>query len=375
MSMFSTYMRRSWPAALFFLTTNVPSQGVQPPLRHGAIVDAPVDQVWAAFTTKEGLESWMAAKAEIELRVGGKMRTRYAADGTLGDAWTIENTILSFEPERMISIRATKCPEGFPYTKAIQSMWSVVRFEDLEVNRTRFTVTSMGFGDDEESKKMREHFDKGNAWTVEKLRAKFARSDAESALNVPTPRNMDPPPNEIQANSIKRIDKEIIVPASLKDIWEAWTTTAGVSTFFAPAANIELRPGGAYEMLFGPDQPKGLQGSEGCQILTLRPMEMLSFSWSAPPQWPDIRKERTVVVLQLQDLGKSGVRVTMTHLGFGEGPGWDEVHHYFTEAWPVVLGRLRDRFVKGAIDWTAVQRAREAQAKNEAARKGANDGR
>ena len=162
--------------------------------------------------------------------------------------------------------------------------------------------------------------------------------------------------------SVKRIEKEIVVPASLKDVWDAWTTTAGVSTFFAPNANIELRPGGPYEILFGSEAPKGSRGSEGCNVLTFRPMEMLSFTWNAPPKWSEIRKERSVVVLQLQDLDKDGVRVIVTHLGFGEGGGWDEVHQYFTQAWPVVLGRLRDRFVKGAIDWTEVQRAGEAQA-------------
>ena len=123
-------------------------------------------------------------------------------------------------------------------------------------------------------------------------------------------------------------------------------------------------------MLFRPDTPKGSQGGEGCTVLTFRPMDMLSFTWSAPPEWPEIRKERTVVVIQLYDLDNSGTRVTLPHVGFGEGQGWDEVHHYFTEVRPVVWGRLKDRFVKGAIDWTAVQRAGEAQAKNEATKKG-----
>ena len=104
-------------------------------------------------------------------------------------------------------------------------------------------------------------------------------------------------------------------------------------------------------------------------------MAMLLFTGCAPPQWPEIRKKRTVVVVQLHDLDKSRTRVILTHLGFGQGQGWDQVHHYFTEVWPIVLGRLKDRFVKGAINWTAVLRAREALAKNEAAKKGANDGR
>ena len=173
----------------------------------------------------------------------------------------------------------------------------------------------------------------------------------------------------------KRIEAEIMVSASLKEVWDVWTAEEGVKTFFAPNANIELRPGGPYEMLFGSDAPKGLQGSEGCNILTYRPMEMFSFTWSAPPPWPDIRNERTIVVLQFYDLGKPGVRVTLNHLGFGEGKGWDEVHHYFSEAWPLVLGRLKDRFEKGPIDWIEVQRAREAQVKSEVTKKGANDGR
>ncbi len=328
----------------------------QDTLRHEVIVDAPVDQVWSAFTTKQGLESWMAAHAEVDLRVGGKMLTHYRPEGVLGDANTIENTILSFEPNRMLSVKATKPPETFPYKTAIESMWTVVYFEAVGSDRTLVSITCMGYGDDEESKKMREHFDKGNAWTLNKLRAKFALCDEQVA-------------------PVKRIDTDIVVPASLKDVWDAWTTPSGVTTFFASAANIDLKPGGAYEMLFGPDQPKGLQGSEGCQILGFRPMEFLSFTWNSPPQWPDIRRERTVVILQFQDLGKAGVRVNLTHQGFGAGKDWGDVHDYFTKAWPVVLRRLKERFEKGAIDWQAVQRAREAQAKTEATTKGASDAR
>ncbi len=307
-------------------------------LRHSAIVDGPVADVWTAFTTKEGLESWMVAQADIDLRVGGKMRTRYAAGGTLGDAETIENTILSFEPGKMISIRATKPPHSFPYQTVIQAMWTVVDFEEVAAHRTRVTVTSMGFGNDEESLKMREHFDKGNAWTLDKLRAKFARAHGEREAEELAAAATD------SVQSVKRIGAEIVVRTSLKSVWEAWTTPAGIATFFAPASKVELRPGGAYEMYFGPDQPRGSQGSEGCTILACRPMEMLSFTWNAPPKWPAIRNQRTVVVLQFEDLDERGVRVGLTHAGFGQGKEWSEVHEYFSQAWPRVLGRLKDQF-------------------------------
>ena len=58
------------------------------------MIQAPVDAVWAAFTTKEGQESWNVAHAEIDLRIGGVMRTHYDAAGRIGDPNTIENTIL-----------------------------------------------------------------------------------------------------------------------------------------------------------------------------------------------------------------------------------------------------------------------------------------
>ena len=43
---------------------------------------------------------------------------------------------------------------------------------------------------------------------------------------------------------------------------------AGVTSFFAPVAHLELRLGGPYEMLFDRDALAGSRGSEGCTILS-----------------------------------------------------------------------------------------------------------
>jgi uncharacterized protein YndB with AHSA1/START domain len=160
----------------------------------------------------------------------------------------------------------------------------------------------------------------------------------------------------------KRIEKEVVVAAPLQQVWEAWTTSAGAETFFAPKTQIELRLGGPYQVLFQPDAAEGSRGAEDCMVLTYRPQEMVAFTWSAPPQWPEIRKQRTVVVVQLVELDKGSVKVILQHLGFGEGKDWGEVQQYFDRAWPVVLGRLQERFAKGPLDWEQVRRAREARA-------------
>jgi uncharacterized protein YndB with AHSA1/START domain len=149
-------------------------------LVHECIVSAPLDQVWAAYTTKAGLESWMVAHAEIDLKVGGKMRTQYNPKGTLEEGRGIENTILSYEPMRMLSFKVTRAPEGFPFPNAIKSMWTVLYFEPQCEKATRVRGVCMGFGDDDESKKMREFFNKGNATTFQRLQKRFAaKTDAK----------------------------------------------------------------------------------------------------------------------------------------------------------------------------------------------------
>src|ERR1044071_5469176 len=88
------------------------------PLVNEATIEAPIGQVWAAFTTKSGIESWMVAHTEIDLRVGGDWRTHYRKEGVIGDEGTIGHKILSFDPERMFSFRTVKTPKGFPFVEA-----------------------------------------------------------------------------------------------------------------------------------------------------------------------------------------------------------------------------------------------------------------
>jgi uncharacterized protein YndB with AHSA1/START domain len=149
------------------------------PVVHEGIVEAPLDAVWAAWTTSAGLQSWMAPHAEIDLRVGGRMRANYNAQGTLGDPQTIENTVLSFDPQRMLSIKVARSPAGFPFPNAIQRMWSIIYLEAVAPGRTRVREVSLGFETDEESQKMRAFFNQGNATTLHQLQRRFAKASAQ----------------------------------------------------------------------------------------------------------------------------------------------------------------------------------------------------
>jgi uncharacterized protein YndB with AHSA1/START domain len=143
-------------------------------LVHEGVVNAAPAQVWAAFTTREGLESWMTAHAAIDLKVGGSMKTQYDPKRTVSDSTAIQNTILSYEPMRMLSFKVSKAPAAFPFPNAIKHMWTVVYFESEGDTATRVREVSLGFGGDDEGKRMREFFDRGNAYTLQELQKHFA---------------------------------------------------------------------------------------------------------------------------------------------------------------------------------------------------------
>jgi uncharacterized protein YndB with AHSA1/START domain len=144
------------------------------------IVEASLDDVWDALTTKKGLESWMVAHAEIELKVGGKMRTHYHAKGKIGDEHTIENIILCYDPMHMLAIKVGKPPANFPFKEAIKNVWHVLYLEKVGAKKTRIREVGVGYGTDEESKKLRAFFEKGNAYTLKKLQEHFAGKEGQS---------------------------------------------------------------------------------------------------------------------------------------------------------------------------------------------------
>jgi uncharacterized protein YndB with AHSA1/START domain len=145
---------------------------------------------------------------------------------------------------------------------------------------------------------------------------------------------------------------EIAVPAGLGEVWAAWTTEEGVKSFFAPDCRVELEPDGAYEVYFNLDAPAGERGGEGLRVLAVQPKKMFSFTWNAPPTLPEVRGQRTHVILRFYDTGDGSTRVTLRHDGWGEGGQWDEAFDYFQSAWKeVVLPRLRYRFEHGPVDW------------------------
>jgi uncharacterized protein YndB with AHSA1/START domain len=140
------------------------------------VVDAPVDEIWKVFTTAEGYKILGVAQAEVDLRIGGTIRSRYSTTGPLGDDETIENLIMAYEPPSMIATRIQRTPKGFPFKEAWKNSWTVVTLAPVNGNRTRVRVASLGFGTDKESLAMKKFFEMGNQETIEGLQKYFAKA-------------------------------------------------------------------------------------------------------------------------------------------------------------------------------------------------------
>jgi len=138
---------------------------------------------------------------------------------------------------------------------------------------------------------------------------------------------------------LRSFTKERVIPAPVDRVWTAWASEGGWSDVFPPpsASRIDLAIGGRYEWLFD-----GAIGGNGSQVLSYIPDRMISFSWNAPPSQPDSRLARTWVVVETDAVDGDRTRVRLTHLGFGDGPGWDETMAYFDKAWEYVLAQLEN---------------------------------
>ena len=151
----------------------------------------------------------------------------------------------------------------------------------------------------------------------------------------------------------RAIDKSIEVAATLDQAWDAWTTREGIVSFFAPDAKIEPRVGGAFQIYVDPAAPPGSKGADDMRFLALQPKKMISFDWNAPPSLPEVRAQRSFVIVRFEPLGDKLTRVTLHHTGWGDGGEWDKAYAYLDRAWGNVLGNLKRRFESGPQDWTA----------------------
>jgi uncharacterized protein YndB with AHSA1/START domain len=133
------------------------------------LISAAVDDVWKAYTTSEGWTGWAAPKAEIDLRVGGTIRTAYV--GEIGGENTNTLQIVNYVPRRLLTLRAD-VSDNWPeiMKRDAERLSNVVLFESTGPNATQIQSFGIGYTDSPELEQLMTFFIKANEGLLENLK-------------------------------------------------------------------------------------------------------------------------------------------------------------------------------------------------------------
>jgi uncharacterized protein YndB with AHSA1/START domain len=146
-------------------------------LRHEIVVPASAAEVYRAFTTAEGWRTWAVPFAQLTpgLSVGAIMETSYNPAAKPGDANNIKNKVLAYIPDRLFAFQVVQAPQGFKRADLLARVFTVAEFEAVDTRRTRIKLSMLGYGSGAAFDELYAFFSKGNAWTAQKLAARFEK--------------------------------------------------------------------------------------------------------------------------------------------------------------------------------------------------------
>lgn len=141
----------------------------------------------------------------------------------------------------------------------------------------------------------------------------------------------------------KALKFEVTVPATLDQVWRAFTTKEGAQEWLWRDMSVELREGGDWIVRF-----PGSTG--GGAIASFQPMRSITIRALAPERFPEVRRERTTAVFSFETV-EAGTKVTLLQTGWKKGKEWDDAYDYLANGNAQLLNQLLARFKNGPIDW------------------------
>jgi uncharacterized protein YndB with AHSA1/START domain len=134
---------------------------------------------------------------------------------------------------------------------------------------------------------------------------------------------------------------EVSVRAPLDEIWRAWTTSESIARWFSPAANVEARQGGPFELFFDPSDHDHMS-TKGCVFTSVEPKRRLDFNWKGPDQYAELMNGSPLTSVTARFEEEDGsTRVIVEHTGWGDGQEWAEARAWHKRAWEDVLKSLK----------------------------------
>jgi uncharacterized protein YndB with AHSA1/START domain len=124
------------------------------------------------------------------------------------------------------------------------------------------------------------------------------------------------------------IEKELYVAAAPERVYHAFTDKQALETWFVTDAEIDLRPGGVFNLHWKENTVPG-------EIVELDPPRRFVFTWDDGPQYGI-----TTCAVEFIPHG-DGTLLRLMHTGFGAGANWDSLYEGVRGGWSMELEHLR----------------------------------
>ena len=157
-------------------------------LRIESIVPVPVEQVWNAWTTQDGLQEWIAPVVAIDLRIGGTIPTNYDSKAKIGESGTITLPILNYIEKQLITLRVNLNHNFAQKARdEDQNLQEIVQIADGDA-KTRLVSFMVGWGTGKDWDATYAFFARGNEWTYQQLAKYLSRAGSahEQVIKIVT---------------------------------------------------------------------------------------------------------------------------------------------------------------------------------------------
>lgn len=135
------------------------------------VVAAPVEAVWRAWTTREGIVGFMAPDAEIDARVGGAFHVFFDPYGEPGLKGADDMRYMALQPPTLLSFDWSAPPHLAQARR--QRTFVIVRLKDLGSGATQVNLTQIGWGDGGEWDLTYTYFDRAWGTVLGNLKKRF----------------------------------------------------------------------------------------------------------------------------------------------------------------------------------------------------------
>jgi uncharacterized protein YndB with AHSA1/START domain len=151
------------------------AQPLAPDIMIVKTIDAPVADVWKAWTTPEGLETFFARKAaKVEPVPGGAFELWFGLDSPEGSRGSEGCRVHSVTPMEQFVFQ-WNAPPTIPAIRPLRTL-VYLDFRPLDGNRTEVTLRNFGYGQGEEWAKARAYFDRAWNSVMASLQKRFAKT-------------------------------------------------------------------------------------------------------------------------------------------------------------------------------------------------------